>query len=103
MEGSWELSLRGLTDLPWWLASPWGEASLVDFVAGYWGNLWSRLRAASMKTSAQAEKRGGPWWDQGLAPRILAPQGMGKPASGREPASPRKGGGLIEKTHSCCL
>lgn len=59
--------------------------------------------AASMKTSAQAEKRGGPWWDEGLAPRILALQGMGKPASGREPASPRKGGGLIGKTHSCCL
>lgn len=33
-----------------------------------------------MKTSAQVEKRGGPWWDQGLAPRI----GPKDPGSSRD-------------------
>lgn len=42
MKGSGEVTLRGLTDLPWRPASPWGAASLVDSEPGYWGNLFGQ-------------------------------------------------------------
>lgn len=42
MKGSWELTLRGLTDLPWRPARPRGAARLVDSEPGSWGNLFGQ-------------------------------------------------------------
>lgn len=72
-----------------------GRCQLGRFRSWFLGkSLVKTPRATFRKTSAQAEKCGRPWWDQWLAPRILAVQGMGQPPSdyqGEEPAPPRKG------------
>lgn len=120
MDGSWELTLRALKAPPWRSASPWGEASLVEILVLITGEV-SLVKTPRKWWNGAAHTwhpEGGP--QESFGPRREVRRTLvGSGPCHKEPGSsgdggafqgvpgggsqllPEKGGGLVDKTHSC--